>query len=276
MGIIESPALGSSKFRKGDKVAVLPLIPCKKCLSCVQKKYFHCKRYNFLGSRCDGGFAEVVQVPQENLFLLPSKLDERVGAFLEPISVALHVVKRSGFEQSGRAMVFGAGPIGLLTGMWLKIFGASEVVVTDVREQSLEIARKAGFEKVFHVDDNDLAKHDAFDHCFEAAGANAALLKAIDRARNCGTVTVVGRDTKDTIIPLSQYEQFMRKEIILNGCWGYDNLGQESLIRESLGKFNISALITAEITLKEGEEVIPKMFNREMFFCKVLIRIQRS
>ncbi len=275
MGYVENPAPGSDKFKSGDTVAVLPLIPCMKCPACSEQEYFHCRAYNFLGSRADGGFAEYCLVPEENLFRIPENVDERLGAFLEPISVALHVVRRSEFRKGSRALVFGAGSIGLLTAMWLKVFEAEEVVIADIREESLLIAQKAGFKSAFNVRDKKVETCADFDYCFEAAGANPALLQAFEKVRRKGVVTVVGRDTRDTTIPLKRFESFMRKEIILKGCWGYNNVGENEFIYEMLkeGRFNITPLITQEIALKDGEKVIRQMGNKEIFFCKVLFPI---
>ncbi len=276
MGVIDTPDPDSSDFKRGDRVAALPIIGCGVCSACREADYFHCPSYNFLGSRTDGGFAELCLVPTNNLLRLPANIDERVGAFLEPICVALHVVKRSGFAPGGRALVFGAGAIGLLTGMWLKIFGAKEVVIADVRTESIRIARNAGFERAVDPRAPEFQTCKDYDHVFEAAGANQALLNAIEKVRQRGIVTVVGRDTKDTTIPLTHFETVMRKEVDLRGCWGYRTAGLESLIAQSIenARFNHLPLITAEISLQDGERVIRQMANRELFFCKVLFKIE--
>lgn len=274
MGEVEEPASGASRLKKGSRVAVLPLIPCKKCPACKEKEYFHCNSYNFLGSRTDGGFAEYCVVPEESLFPLPEGIDERVGAFIEPISVALHVVRRSGFKKGESALVLGAGAIGLLIAMWLKVFKAKRIIVADIRNESLDIASKFGFETINPKEDR-FKKVGAFDSCFEAAGANKALISAIQKAKRKGTVTVVGRDTKDTVIPLKLFESLMRREITLKGSWGYNNVGENEFIYQMLKekRFNISPLITKEISLKDGEKVIRQMANKEIFFCKILFKL---
>ncbi len=274
MGRIEEPAPGSDRFKVGEKVAALPLIPCKSCSACQEQEYFHCQSYNFLGSRTDGGFAEYCLVPEENLFRLPEDMDERFGAFIEPISVALHLVWQSGFSK-GRGLVFGAGAIGILTAMWLKIFGAEKVVLADLRRESLEIASKAGIEDIVNPQDKEFKTHGDFDACFEAAGSNAALISSLEKVSRKGVVTVVGRDTKDTIIPHKMFESFMRKELTIKGTWGYNNVGEDEFIYRMLkeGRFNLKPLITREIPLSEGERIIRQMHSKEIFFCKVLFKI---
>ena len=68
----------------GKKVGIFPLIPCNNCASCKNKKYEMCKNYNYLGSRCDGGFAEYVAVPEWNLIELPERVTYEQAAMLEP------------------------------------------------------------------------------------------------------------------------------------------------------------------------------------------------
>ena len=280
MGYIQTPTPNSTKFKQGDKVAVFPLIPCKKCNACLKKEYFHCKSYDFLGSRSNGGFAEYCLVPEENLFLLPENIDEKIGAFIEPLSVALHFVKHSGFKQGNTALVFGAGAIGLLTAMLLKEFGAKEVTIVSRSEASLNTARKAGFENVIGINSNefkqllDSISESNFDYCFEAAGSNQAINQAIEITKNKGTIAIIGRDTKDLHIPLKTFEKGMRKEITIKCCWGYeiDKDFLYNLLSEN--KIDISPLITKEIDLSQGEEQIKKMFNKEEYYCKVLFKIK--
>jgi L-iditol 2-dehydrogenase len=279
-GTVDTPAPGLTRFRPGDAVAVLPLIPCGDCPGCRLGEPFHCTRYQFLGSRNDGGFAEFCLVPEENLFPLPPELDLRVGAFIEPIAVALHVLRRSGFQPGGTALVFGAGAIGLLVALWLRAFDAAQVAVADLRAESLELARRLGFGEAFNPAESPdepaaAAPPEAFDAVFEAAGSGKALLAAVERARDKGAITVVGRDTRDTNLPLAVFERFMRKELSLHGCWGYNLRGEEGFVYEALrrGAFPVQPLITHEVELEDAPRIIGGMIRREFYYCKVLVRI---
>ena len=277
-GIVEAPAPGSNKFKEGDRVAVLPLVPCGVCPACTRGESFHCSNYLFLGSRIDGGYAEYCLAPEENLFPLPENTDVRAGAFIEPMSVALHVVRRSGFSDGGSALVLGAGTIGLLIGLWLKVFKASRVVITDIRPESLAIAKDLGFAEALEVKDieKELKENDEkFDAVFEAAGSNSALLTALQQTKDKGSVTVVGRDTVDTVIPLEIFEQFMRKEISMHGCWGYDLKGEETFLYERLkdGSIPLAPMITQEIALEESPDLITSMIKKEKYYCKALIKM---
>jgi L-iditol 2-dehydrogenase len=274
-GVMDIPAPGSDRFEPGQPVAVLPIIPCGDCAGCAEGGPFHCSNYQFLGSRNDGGFAEYCLVPEENLFALPPQLDLRVGAFIEPIAVALHVLRRSGFGAGQSAIVYGAGAIGILAALWIKIFGAARVAVADLRPESLEAARSVGLEEVVDARTLGVPADGGFDAAFEAAGSAAALLSAIETVRSLGRITVVGRDTKDTVIPLSSFERLMRKEIDLRGCWGYDLRGEEGFVREMFrrGSFPVTKLISHEISLEEAPEMIRRMAAREIYFSKVMVKL---
>ena len=273
-GTVDTPAPGSDRFRPGDPVAVLPIIPCGDCPGCRAGEPFHCRNYQFLGSRNDGGFAEYCLVPEGNLFPLPPGLDLRVGALIEPIAVALHVVRRSGFTAGQSALVFGAGAIGLLVALWLRAFVASRITVVDLRPESLELAARLGFAAAAGAPQPDGPA--GYDAVFEAAGSGKALLAGIEQVRDKGAITVVGRDTSDTTLPLNSFERFMRKEASLHGCWGYNLNGEEGFLYEALerGAFPVEPLFTHEVTLEEAPGAIAAMIKKKFYYCKVLVRIQ--
>ena len=101
-GVVAAYGEGVPEERVGKRVGIFPLIPCRTCPQCRQKKYEMCEHYDYLGSRRDGGFAEYVAVPDWNLMELPENVSFREAAMLEPLSVALHAVKRSGYRSSDR------------------------------------------------------------------------------------------------------------------------------------------------------------------------------
>ena len=272
-GVVEQAGTGS--FRTGDRVAILPIIPCQSCQGC-QIGPFHCEQYDFIGSRRDGGFAELCAVPESNLFKLPAKVSDEEGTFIEPLSVALHVLRRSGMQPGARVLVFGGGAIGILTAQWAKMLGSSEVVLADIRDESLAIAQDCGIGKTVNPLSEEFTRVGEFDNVFEAAGSSAALLDGIAKTTARGALTVVGRDVKDTVIPLELLEKFMRKELDMKGCWGYDNRGELEFIYECLNarQFSVKPMITQRISLEEGPVMIQKMWHQEIFYCKTLFAIE--
>ncbi len=101
-----------------------------------------CEHYDYLGSRRDGGFAEYVAVPDWNLMGLPENVSFREAAMLEPLSVALHAVKRSGVKPGDTAAVIGTGMIGFAAAAWAKALGAETVFVIGRGEAKRAIAEQ--------------------------------------------------------------------------------------------------------------------------------------
>ncbi|MBI3945971.1 MAG: alcohol dehydrogenase catalytic domain-containing protein [Armatimonadetes bacterium] len=271
-GVVEGPA-GAGQVAAGTPVAVLPLIPCGACDGC-RIAPFHCGRYQFPGSRNDGGFAEYCAVPEANLLALPAGVDPRFGALVEPLAVALHAVRRADWRPGGAALVFGCGGIGLLVGMWLRAMGARRVVMADVRDASLRVAAQAGFCEALDLT-RERPPAAAFDAVFEAAGANAALTGALEAVRRRGTVVQIGRSVRETTLPLACVEAFMRKEIDLRGCWGYDLREDRERLRQALADpgFRLAPLVTHEIALEEAPSMIRRIASGQEYSCKVLIRL---
>ena len=114
-----------------------------------------------------------------------------------------------------------------------------------------------------------------FDAAFEAAGSTAALLSAIGAVSHKGTITVVGREVKDVVVPIDIFEKLMRKEVNLHGCWGYNMDEDQSFVYEMLkrGRFPVTQLISHEINLEGAPEMIEKMIRKEMHYGKVMLEI---
>ncbi len=94
--VVCAPGVGARWM--GKRVGVFPLIPCRKCPQCLEKKYEMCNHYDYLGSRSDGAYAEFVKVPRWNLIELPDNVSFEVAAMLEPMAVALHAIRQTGLD----------------------------------------------------------------------------------------------------------------------------------------------------------------------------------
>ena len=116
------------------RVGIFPLIPCKKCMPCKKKQYEMCRNYDYLGSRRDGGFAEYVAVPKENLLELPDQVDFEEAAMLEPMAVAVHAIRRMDVQTSDTVVVCGLGTIGMLLLLFLMEKGVKNILAIGNKE----------------------------------------------------------------------------------------------------------------------------------------------
>ncbi len=259
-------------FAVGDRVTIVPIIPCETCEGCLNYGPFHCEQYQYLGSRNDGGMAEYVLVPIKNMYKIPDTVSLEMAAMIEPLMVGLHVVKNSGIIAGKKSVVFGAGAIGLLVAFWLKELGCEDLTIVDVRPIAIDLAKDMGFTQVVYPEELDGKTHE-FDFGFEAAGVQGTFLSMIDLSKPKATISVVGRDTRDTILPLNKVETLMRKELTVKGCWGFDE-SDIPFILDTLAKtsINLKKMITTVVSIEESEDTVKKMLNNELQYIKVMIK----
>jgi L-idonate 5-dehydrogenase len=151
---------------------------------------------DYLGSAAafphrQGGAAELLIVEEHMVRVLPEGLPLERAALAEPLAVALHAVNLAGDLTGKRALVVGAGPIGLLVAAAAVHAGAAVVGASDVRPEPLERARALGATETFLVGTDDIAA-ESFDIIFECSGVGVALTQAVRAARRAGTVVQVG------------------------------------------------------------------------------------
>lgn len=182
----------------GDRVAVWPIYYCGECAACRRGMYNACQKIGFHGLSSDGGgMAEFTTVDASKLHVLPENVDLRLGALVEPMSVAWHAVSRSGVEAGGTALIAGAGPIGI--GVWfaLKARGIEKVLVSEPSADRRAIMAALGATVVDPVS-GDLAAAVAaltdgvgVDVAFDAAGAGPAVTSSLASLVPGGRVVVV-------------------------------------------------------------------------------------
>ena len=143
-GEVDTAGSAVKAYKAGDRVLVVPIIPCGTCEYCAQGYYGQCEHYDYLGSRTDGGFAEYVRVPEGNLIPLPESVSFLEGAAVEPAAVTLHGIIKADIRAGDSVAVLGCGAIGLFAIQFAKILGATRVIAVDVIPGKLESAKKAG------------------------------------------------------------------------------------------------------------------------------------
>ena len=268
-GTVES----SEFWEKGTRVAVLPIIPCGTCKGCRSKLgAFHCEKYEFLGSRSDGGMAQYCLVPDKNLI----KLDDaglKEGTLIEPLAVALHAARISGLRYGMSAAVIGAGTIGLLIALWLREFGASRVMIADIKESARIKAKTLGFSHIIDPLQNEITELEGADVAIDAAGSSESLKMCIGLANPGGKICVIGRNTRETIIPAAQFERFMRKELNLSGIWGYDTDGEIDVMEHMFSHRakELALLIEKEVPLAKACQIIDDYVIHNQPYIKTVI-----
>lgn len=252
----------------GKRVAVFPVLPCFKCDMCAEEKYAQCRDYDYYGSRRDGAYAQYLAVKKWNLIELPENVSYEEGAMCEPVSVALHAVKKLNIQKGEHILITGAGPIGLIAGMWAKSFGASKISYIDIDKDKIAFAKEKGFEEYDGVSFVDAA--------LEGTGASPAIATAINAVNPFGRMVLMGNPGRDISLSAKDYQNILRKELKISGTWNssYEDLEndwRESLHALSEGTLSVKELITHRPAISQILESIKMMCDRNEFYCKVVI-----
>jgi len=186
-------------LRPGDLVTAPPQLVCGQCLPCREGRYHICENLKVIGFQAPGVAQEFFSFPESELLKLPASFSPEVGALVEPAAVAIHAVRRAGSVSGLDVLVLGAGPIGNLVGQVAQWKGARQILISDLSDYRLEIARQCGIQNTFNAREGGLEDRVAeifgskrADVSFECVGAGQTANQAMRCVRKGGVVIVVG------------------------------------------------------------------------------------
>ena len=201
---------GHPSLPEGTAVTVNPLLSCGTCLPCRTGQSHVCETLKLVGIDCDGGMAEYVQAPIHQIVPLPDGLSLETGALVEPVAVAIHAVRQGGYVPGDRAVVFGAGTIGLCVALTLRSFGAGDVTLVETNEYRLKKAEELGFSTINpsseQVRDAILSRTNGAgaDFVFDCAGHPSVVPLLTEVVRVRGTIVIVAAYKKPPEVHLLQ------------------------------------------------------------------------
>jgi L-idonate 5-dehydrogenase len=217
----------------GTPVAIHPATACGSCRECRSGRRNLCAESRYLGSAAhfphvSGGFTRHLVIPADQVRPLPAGLELPRAALAEPLSVALHAVRRAGDVAGKRVLVTGAGPIGCLVVTALRHAGAAEIVVSDLLAAPLELASAVGATSAVRADNpHDPAWPADVDIAIEASGSPAGLRSCVERTRRAGTVVLLG------LLPTGETgllgNVVVTREITMVGAFRFDDEFDEAL-----------------------------------------------
>ncbi|GAA5858203.1 hypothetical protein JCM8547_005689 [Rhodosporidiobolus lusitaniae] len=256
-GIIEEvgPAV-KGEWKVGDRVCIESVISCGKCYACQHGCSNACATLGFVGiSGLGGGLSEYFSSPEQYLHKVPDHVSLKQAAMAEPLAVAIHAVKRSGFKRGETALVVGAGAIGCFVTAVLQAQGASLIIVS---EPSSARRSKASLAGAHHLLDplstnvvetcRSLTDGAGVDVAFEAAGVERGLKTALEAVRTRGTVLNVSVWSKPPAVELNTLV-FGEKSIVGASCYRDDH--PDVLNALSSGAINLDQFVTATIPLDD-------------------------
>jgi len=246
----------TSGLQVGNRVTVYPLISCGTCYVCQAGTPHVCRNLGLYGVDTAGGFAEYVTVAHDAVFKLPDSVDDVSAALIEPLSVAIHDVRRSFLEVGDNVVVTGAGPIGLLIAMLARLGGAATVVLTEVSAERLRIARELDFVAVDASQDNLVSavlEHTngrGADVLFEATGHPSVAEHLLDLVKTRGQILQVGIPKKPMRIDL---QKVVFNEVTITGARVYERSDYARAIElAAQGKIDLNAIVTHSMSINDA------------------------
>ncbi|RKY04443.1 NAD(P)-dependent alcohol dehydrogenase [Candidatus Poribacteria bacterium] len=278
-GIVEEVGKGVKDLKPGDKVALEPGIPCRRCEFCKSGRYNLCPHVRFFAAPpVNGVFAEYVVHPADFCFKLPENASLEEGAMVEPLSVGLHGAILGGVRPGDWVAVLGSGPIGLMALQASLAMGASRVICVDLYDFRLKLAKELGASETINAKETDpveaiadLTGGRGVDVVFEAAGVPKTSQQAIEIARPGGTIVHIGLGEQEAV-PMNIVKMIF-KELRLQGIHRYANIYPRAIKLIASGRVKVKPMITARLPLERVEEALRMPVERPDSTIKVIVEI---
>ena len=267
VGQVDALGAGVEGIRAGESVTVNPNVSCGLCAYCRAGQPLRCSRLKGMGTNWPGAFAEYVSVPASLVFSVDG-LDPDVAVFTEPSACALHGVETLSPPPGTSALVFGAGPTGLLLAQLIAHGGAASVTVADSAAFKLDRAERLGIDRTFLMDRADLAGDAArlkentggFDLVVEATGVPAVGGQCVPLTRSGGTVMFYGVTNPGDLVPVSPYDIF-RREITVKGSFSEISAFPAAIAALRGGRVRTAGLITHRFRLDQYADALDALQN---------------
>jgi 2-desacetyl-2-hydroxyethyl bacteriochlorophyllide A dehydrogenase len=261
----------------GTRVVANPLVSCGVCRACLSGRQNLCPTWRLLGmDRTQGCFAEFVSIPQAQVFPIPETLSDQAAVLTEPLANIVHLFRLAAPETFFRMGIVGGGTMGALALQTALRLGAREVLVQDVSDERLEVARKMGATLAVNVREENgprLAREfagEGLDLVLDASGIGAARQAAFDLCRPGGQVVLLGMGHERSEI---DFVTSIRKEHRVVMSFAYTPVDFErSLALLTAGEIDLGPW-TAEMPLEAGQQAFDRMANSPGATLKMLLRV---
>ncbi len=265
-GEVAETGEGVTALRVGDRVVCEPLISCGACHACRSGYPWVCQKLGLYGIDRDGAFAEYVSVAASSLRPIPDTVDDRLGALVEPMAVAVHAVRLSSLRVGDDVCVLGGGPIGLLIAVVARLAGPARLFLTEREPYRIDLARGFGLD-VIDAGSRDVEREVAertggkgADVVFEVAGAPETVLAAPRVARVKGEVMAVAmpKTPQPYDIVALTFKELTVKGVRVYAPFDFDRAIR--IVEESLRdpRVDLRRLISEPFTLDQGQEAFAR------------------
>ncbi|GAB1196115.1 D-xylulose reductase A [Aspergillus pseudonomiae] len=268
-GVISKVGSAVTTLKVGDRVAMEPGIPCRRCEPCKAGKYNLCEKMAFAATPpYDGTLAKYYVLPEDFCYKLPENINLQEAAVMEPLSVAVHIVKQANVAPGQSVVVFGAGPVGLLCCAVARAFGSPKVIAVDIQRGRLEFAKKYAATAIFEpskvpapenakriVNENDLGR--GADIVIDASGAEPSVHTGIHVLRPGGTYVQGGMGRNEITFPIMAA---CTKELNVRGSFRYGSGDYKLAVNlVASGRVSVKELITGIVSFEDAEQAFQEV-----------------
>ena len=259
VGSVDALGAGVTRFRLGEQVTVNPNVDCGLCEYCLSGRPILCSSLQGLGTNFPGFFAEYVAVP-ERLVFSTEGLPLDTAVFCEPTACATHGLENLHVRPGATALVFGAGPTGLLLAQLIRSGGASSVTTAGPSQFKLDRATALGIDRTVLIERGDAEANMAkllaasggsgYDIVVEATGSTVIGDICVPLTRNGGTVLIYGVTRADELVRFHPFDVF-RREITIRGSFAEITSFAAAIAALRAGRVRTDGLITHRYSLDD-------------------------
>lgn len=265
------------EFQVGQRVTLEPQVFCGRCYPCLHGKYNLCEKLKVFGFQTTGTGSEYFAVDASKVTPLPEGMSYDDGAMIEPLAVTVAAAKK--FPVAGKKVcILGCGPIGILLAQSVRAMGAEAVMVTDISDRRLELAKSLGADYAVNTMKNDFAEAlveafgpDKADVIFECAGSDITMDQAIQNARKGSTIVLVAVFGKRANVDLAKLND---SELCLNTSMMYrheDYVDAIEFVRQ--GKIQLKPMQSAHFAFQDWKSAYEYINDNRETTMKVLVDI---
>jgi len=262
-GIIEEVGPSVTHYKPGQRVSGEGHITCGFCRNCRAGKRHLCEFTKGVGVHRDGAFAEYIVMPESNIWPVDESIPSEIASFFDPFGNAVH--SALSYRVVGEdILITGAGPIGLMAVAICNFIGARNVVITDVNEYRLKIAKKLGASKIINITKqsindcySELGIKSGFDIGLEMSGNSEAFNSMLEHMYHGGKIALLGLLPNSTVI---NWDSIIFKGLKLKGIYGREMYETWYKMSEMINSgLDISNVMTHKLSIDRYQEAFDIM-----------------
>ncbi len=266
------------RIQVGDRVNIEPGVPCGKCKYCLSGHYNICPDVDFLATqpRYRGALTNYMTHPEAFTYKLPDHMSMMEGALVEPAAVGMHAAEMGAAGPGKKIVILGAGCIGLMTLQGCRVMGASEIVVVDVLEKRLAMAKQLGAMATVNGKEEDtvarckeLLGDLGADIVFETAGSPYTAKQTTQLVGRGGKIMIVGTIPGETPVNFLS----INREVTIQTVFRYANNYPMTIDAIASGKFDVKSMVTDIYPYEETQRAFEESLSRKAEIIKGVIQM---